>query len=100
MVKSSPSNAGASGPTPGQGAQILYASQPKNQNVKQKQYCNKFNKDFKKWSTSKEKKKEEGKETEGKQGGREERRGWQGGEQEPSFEAFCVLGPLQTTWGN
>ena len=26
---------------------------PKNQNIKQKQYCNKFNKDFKKWSTSK-----------------------------------------------
>ena len=26
---------------------------PKNQNLKQKQYCNKFNKDFKKWSTSK-----------------------------------------------
>ena len=27
----------------------------KNQNIKQKQHCNKFNKDFKKWSTSKKK---------------------------------------------
>ena len=30
----------------GQGAKILYASRPKNQNIKQKQYCNKFHKDF------------------------------------------------------
>ena len=28
------------------GAKIPHASQPKNQNTKQKQYCNKFNKDF------------------------------------------------------
>ena len=32
-----------------------HAMWPKNQNVKQKQYCNKFNKDFKKWSTLKKK---------------------------------------------
>ena len=30
------------------GARIPHASQPKNQNIKQKQYCNKFNKDLKK----------------------------------------------------
>ena len=29
------------------GAKISHALWPKNQNVKQKQYCNKFNKDFK-----------------------------------------------------
>jgi len=32
---------------PGQGAKITRASWPKKQNIKQKQYCNKFNKDFK-----------------------------------------------------
>ena len=31
----------------GRGAKIPHASGPKNQNIKQKQYCNKFNKDFK-----------------------------------------------------
>ena len=37
----------------GWGAKIPRASWPKNQNKKQeKQYCNKLNKDFKKWSTS------------------------------------------------
>ena len=30
------------GSIPGRGAKILYASWPKNQNIKQKQYCNKF----------------------------------------------------------
>ena len=48
MVKASPSNAGGVGSIPGQGAEIPYASQPKSQNMKQKQYCNKFNKDLKK----------------------------------------------------
>ena len=48
-------NAGGVGSIPGQGAKIPHASWPKNQNIKQKQYCNKFNKDFKKWSTSKNK---------------------------------------------
>ena len=47
MVKTSPSNAGGTGSIPGQGAKIPYASQPKNQNIKQKQYCNKINKNFK-----------------------------------------------------
>ena len=41
------SNAGDAGLIPGQGAKILHASQPKNQNIKQKQYCNEFNKAFK-----------------------------------------------------
>ena len=31
---------------PGEGARILHASWSKNQNLKQKKYCNKFNKDF------------------------------------------------------
>ena len=47
MVKTSPSNAGGATSTPGQGAKISHILWPKNQNIKQKQYCNKFNKDFK-----------------------------------------------------
>ena len=47
VVKTSPSNAGGVGSIPGWGAEIPHASWPKNQNIKQKQYCNKFNKDFK-----------------------------------------------------
>ena len=43
----SPSNAGGAGSIPGRGAKFPHASWPKKQNVKQKQYCNKFNKDFK-----------------------------------------------------
>ena len=50
VVKTSPSNAGGVGSIPGQGAKIPHALQPKNQNMKQKQYCNKFNKNFKKKS--------------------------------------------------
>ena len=45
MVKTSPCHAGGAGSIPGQEAKILYASQPKkkkNQNIKQKQYCNAF----------------------------------------------------------
>ena len=34
------------GSIPGQGAKILHASQPVNQNIKQKHYSKKFNKDF------------------------------------------------------
>ena len=44
------SNAEGVGSIPDGGAKILYASGPKKkkkQNIKQKQYCNKFNKDFK-----------------------------------------------------
>ena len=48
MVKTSPSNTGCSGSIPDPGAKIPHASGPKDQNVKQKQCCNKFNKDFKK----------------------------------------------------
>ena len=47
MVKTSLSNAGGAGSIPGRGAKIAHASWPKNQNIKQKQYCNKCNKDFK-----------------------------------------------------
>ena len=32
---------------PGPGAMIPHASWPKKQNIKQKQHCNKFNKNFK-----------------------------------------------------
>ena len=46
MVKTLPSTAGGAGSNPGQGAKIPYALWPKNQNIRQKQYCNKFNKDF------------------------------------------------------
>ena len=47
MVKTSPSSAVGAGSMPGWGAKIPHASWPKNQNIKQKQYCNEFNKDFK-----------------------------------------------------
>ena len=47
MVETSPSNAGGAGSIPGWRAKIPHASRPKNQNIKQKQYCNKFNKNFK-----------------------------------------------------
>ena len=53
VVKIAPPNAGNAGLIPGQGAKIPQGSRTKNQNIKQKQYWNKFNKDFKKWSTSK-----------------------------------------------
>ena len=46
VVKSSPSNAEGMGSIQGQGAKIPHTLWPKNQNRKQKQYCNKFNKDF------------------------------------------------------
>ena len=41
------SNAVSVGSVPGWGAKIPHAFQPKNQNTEQKQYCYKFNKDFK-----------------------------------------------------
>ena len=46
VVKTLPSNAGGVGLIPGLGTKIPHALRPKNQNIKQKQYCNKFNKDF------------------------------------------------------
>ena len=48
VVETSPSNAGGVGSIPGWGAKIPHASWPKNQKINQKQYCNKFNKDFRK----------------------------------------------------
>ena len=45
VVKTSPSN--AEGLIPGWGGKIPHASRLRNQNIKQKQYCNKFNKDVK-----------------------------------------------------
>ena len=55
MVKTLPFNSGSVSSILGQGAKIPHGSWPKNQNIKQKQYCNKLNKDFKKWSTLKKK---------------------------------------------
>ena len=46
VVKTSPSKAGVVGSVPGWGAKIPHASWPENQNIKQKQYRDKFNKDF------------------------------------------------------
>ena len=46
MVGTSPSIVGGAGSIPGRGARIPHASGPKNQNIKLKQYRNKFNKDF------------------------------------------------------
>ena len=46
VVNTSPSGAKGAGSNPGQGAKTPHASQPKNQNKKQKQYCNKFSTDF------------------------------------------------------
>ena len=40
------SNVGDINSTPDQGCKIPHALGPKNQNAKQKQYCDKFNKDF------------------------------------------------------
>ena len=59
VVKTSPSNAGIVGSAPHLGTKISHASCQKNQNIKQKQYCNKFNKDFKN-SQKKKKEKEMG----------------------------------------
>ena len=47
VVKTLPSRAGNAGSILGQGTKIPHASWPKNQNIKQKQCCNKVNKDFK-----------------------------------------------------
>ena len=48
VVKTLPSSVGGAGLIPGQGAKTPHASWPKKktkQTTKQKQYCNKFNKD-------------------------------------------------------
>ena len=44
--KTLPSNAGGAGLIPGRGLKIPHDLQPKNQNTKEKQYCNKFSKDL------------------------------------------------------
>ena len=46
-VKTSPSKAGCAHSIPGWEAKIPHVLQPKNQNIKQKQYCNKCNTDLK-----------------------------------------------------
>ena len=56
MVKTLPSSAKGMGLIPGQGAKISHASGPKYQDIKQKQYCNKFNKDLKNGPHKKKKK--------------------------------------------
>ena len=57
MVKILTSSAGVMGSIPGKEAKIPHASKPTNQNIKQKQYCTKFNKDFKMVYVKKKKKK-------------------------------------------
>ena len=47
VVKTSPSRANGEGSIPSEGAPIPRALWPKKQHIKQKQYSNKFNKDFK-----------------------------------------------------
>ena len=47
VVKTLSSSAEGMGSIPGQRAKISHSSQPKNQSIKQKQCCNKFNKDLK-----------------------------------------------------
>ena len=47
MVKTLLSNSEDTGSIPLWGAKITHALWPENQNIKQKQYCNKFNKEFK-----------------------------------------------------
>ena len=47
MVKTSPSTEGGVGSASGQEARIPHALQPKSHNIEEKQYCSKFNKDFK-----------------------------------------------------
>ena len=46
VVETWPYNVGAVGSIPGQGVRIPQVSQAEEQNMKQKLYCNKFNKDF------------------------------------------------------
>ena len=44
MAKALPYKAGSAGSIPGLGVKIPFAWWPKNPNIKQKQYCNEFNK--------------------------------------------------------
>ena len=66
LVKTLPSNAGGVGSITNLGAKNPHALRLKNQNIKHKQYCNKFNKDFKNGphqKNLKKKKKEESEKT-------------------------------------
>ena len=56
VVETSPSNAQGVGWIPDQKAKILHVSWPKNPNIRYKQYCKKFNKDFKNGPHQKKKK--------------------------------------------
>ena len=56
VVKTQPSNAKGVGSIPGRAAKIPHALKPRNQNRKQKQYCNKFNEDLKNSPHKKKKK--------------------------------------------
>ena len=58
-VKTSPSNAGPSDSIPGQEAKIPHALRPEKQHRKQKQFCSKFNQDFKNGSQKERKKEKE-----------------------------------------
>jgi len=44
VVKTPPSDTGAADSIPGQGSKLPHALGPEIQNIKQKPYCNKFNK--------------------------------------------------------
>ena len=57
VVKTSLSKAAGVGSIPRQRAKIPHASCPENQNIIQRQYCNKFNKDLKNGPHQKKKKK-------------------------------------------
>ena len=46
VVKSLPPNVGDAGLIPGWGTEIPHASWLKNGNIEQKQYCDRFHKDF------------------------------------------------------
>ena len=46
VVRTSPSNVGDASSIPGWGAKLLHSSLPKNQIIKQNQYCSKLRKDF------------------------------------------------------
>ena len=46
VVKTLPSSIRVTGSIPDWGVKISHASRPKNQNIKKRQYCNKFNKNF------------------------------------------------------
>ena len=56
MAKTLPSDAGSVGSIPGRGAKIPCALPPKNKNLKQKRYCNKYTEDFKNGLHQKKKK--------------------------------------------